>query len=49
MEIFDIDKIKLTPDSEMNEIRNECTLFCLNDSILYAFSGTSKLGYYKKI
>ena len=48
VEIFDIDKKKLTPDSEMNEIRNECTLFCLNDSILYAFSGTSKLGSYLK-
>ena len=32
----------------MNEIRNECTLFCLNDSILYAFSGTSKTGNYLK-
>ena len=48
VEIFDIDKKKLTPDSEMNEIRNECTLFCLNDSILYAFSGTSKTGNYLK-
>ena len=48
VEIFDIDKKKLTPDSEMNEIRNECTLFCLNDSILYAFSGTSITGNYLK-
>ena len=48
VEIFDIEKKKLTPDSEMNEIRNECTLFCLNDSILYAFSGTSKTGNYLK-
>ena len=48
VEIFDIDKKKLTPDSEMNEIRNECTLFCLNDSILYAFSGTAKTGNYLK-
>ena len=32
----------------MNEIRNECTLFCLNDSILYAFSGTAKTGNYLK-
>ena len=48
VEIFDIDKKKLSPDSEMNEIRNECTLFCLNDSILYAFSGMSKAGSYLK-
>ena len=48
VEIFDIEKKKLTTDSEMNEIRNECTLFCLNDSILYAFSGTSKTGNYLK-
>ena len=48
VEIFDIDKKIITPDSEMNEIRNECTLFCLNDSILYAFSGTSKMGNYLK-
>ena len=32
----------------MNEIRNECTLFCLNDSILFAFSGNSKTGNYLK-
>ena len=48
VEIFDIEKKKLTTDSEMNEIRNECTLVCLNDSILYAFSGTSKTGKYLK-
>ena len=48
VEIFDIDKKKVTPDSEMNEIRNECTLFCLNDSILYAFSGVAKNGNYLK-
>ena len=48
VEIFDIDKKNLSPDSEMNEIRNECTLFCLNDSILYAFSGSSKNGNYLK-
>ena len=48
VEIFDIEKKKLSPDSEMNEIRNECTLFCLNDSILYAFSGVAKNGNYLK-
>ena len=48
VELFDIEKQKLTPDSEMNEIRNECTLFCLNDSILYAVSGLSTNGNYVK-
>jgi hypothetical protein len=48
VELFDIEKQKLTPDSEMNEIRNECTLFCLNDSILYAVSGLSINGNYVK-
>ena len=48
VELFDIEKQKSTPDSEMNEIRNECTLFCLNDSILYAISGISPDGNYVK-
>ena len=48
VELFNIEKQKLTPDSEMNEIRNECTLFCLNDSILYAVSGLSIDGNYVK-
>ena len=48
VEIFNIEKQKLTPDSEMNEIRNECTLFCLDDSILFALSGISINGSYIK-
>ena len=48
VELFNIDKQELTPDSEMNEIRNECTLFCLNDSILFAISGISINGSYIK-
>ena len=48
VEIFNIEKQELTPDSEMNEVRNECTLFCLNDSILYALSGLSMNGSYIK-
>ena len=48
VELFNIEKQKLTPDSEMNEIRNECTLFCLDDSILFALSGISMNGTYIK-
>ena len=48
VEIFDLEKKIITSDSQTNEIRNECTLFCLNDSILYAFSGTSKNGNFLK-
>ena len=48
VELFDIEKQKLTPDSELNEIRNECTLFCLDDSILFALSGISINGSYIK-
>ena len=48
VELFNIEKQKLNSDSEMNEIRNECTLFCLNDSILYAFSGVGINGNYIK-
>ena len=48
VELFDLEREKLNPDSEMNEIRNECTLFCLNNSILYAFSGVCINGNYIK-
>ena len=48
VELFNIEKQKITVDSELNEIRNECTLFCLNDSILYAASGVSMSGNYVK-
>ena len=48
VELFDMEKQKVTPDSELNEIRNECTLFCLNDSILYAISGININGNYVK-
>ena len=48
VELFDIERGELNSDSEMNEIRNECTLFCLNDAILYAFSGVSINGNYIK-
>ena len=48
VELFDIERGEINSDSEMNEIRNECTLFCLNDAILYAFSGVSINGNYIK-
>jgi hypothetical protein len=48
VELFDIERQKVTLDSELNEIRNECTLFCLNDSILYAISGININGNYVK-
>ena len=48
VELFDVEKQKLTPDSELNEVRNECTLFCLDDSILFALSGISINGTYIK-
>ena len=44
VELFDIKKKELSIDSKMNEIRNECTLFVMNNSILYAFCGVSSSG-----
>ncbi len=44
VEIYDIDKKTISSDSEMREIRNECTLCCMNDSFLYAFSGSGQDG-----
>ena len=40
-ELFDIEKKSLIIDNKMNEIRNESTLFIMNNSILYAFCGIS--------
>ena len=40
-ELYDIEKNSIIIDSKMKEIRNECTLFVMNNSILYAFCGTS--------
>ena len=48
VEIYDTEKKTLQVDSEMKEIRNECTLFCMNDSILYAFGGSKDDGTYLK-
>ena len=40
-ELYDIEKKSIIIDSKMKEIRNECTLFVMNNSILYAFCGIS--------
>jgi hypothetical protein len=43
-ELYDIEKKTITVDNKMNELRNECTLFVMNNSILYAFCGISPEG-----
>ena len=48
VEIYDTEKKTLQVDSEMKEPRNECTLFCMNNSILYAFGGSKDDGTYLK-
>ena len=44
VELFDIKKGEISIDSKMNEIRNECTLIVMNNSILYTFCGISPDG-----
>ena len=39
VELYNIDEKKLTEDSELNEIRCECTLCLVNNTYLYAFYG----------
>ena len=39
VEIYDIELNYLFKDSELNEIRNECTLCMVNNTYLYAFCG----------
>ena len=39
VELYDIEQKKLTKDSELNEIRCECTLCLVNNMYLYAFCG----------
>ena len=43
-ELYDIKKKEIIIDSKMKEIRNECTLFVMNNSVLYAFCGISPEG-----
>ena len=44
VELYDIDKKSIIIDSKMNEIRNESTLFIMNNSMLYSFCGLSSDG-----
>ena len=44
VEIYDTKKKEIKSDSQMKEIRNECTLFVMNNSVLYAFCGISPDG-----
>ena len=46
VELYDIKKNEIKIDSKMNEIRNESTLFVMNNSILYAFCGMSPEGIF---
>ena len=46
VELYDVKKKEINFDSRMNEIRNECTLFIMNNSILYAFCGMSPEGIF---
>ena len=39
VELYDIEKNILSKDSELNEMRSECTLCLVNDIYLYAFCG----------
>ena len=45
-ELYDIEKNSIIIDSKMNEIRNESTLFVMNNSILYSFCGISPEGQF---
>ena len=44
VELYDIEKNSIEMDSKMNETRNECTLFIMNNTTLYAFCGVSPDG-----
>ena len=44
VELFDVKKKEITIDSKMKEIRNESTLFVMNNSVLYSFCGISPEG-----
>ena len=39
VELYDIDKNEISKDSELNEMRCECTLCLINNRYLYAFCG----------
>mgnify|MGYP003571391981 CR=1 FL=1 len=44
VELYNIEKNSIEIDSKMNETRNECTLFIMNNTTLYAFCGVSPDG-----
>ena len=44
VELYDVKKKEISFDSKMKEIRNESTLFVMNNSVLYAFCGISPEG-----
>ena len=44
VELYDVKKKEITIDSKLKEIRNESTLFIMNNSVLYAFCGMSPEG-----
>jgi len=44
VELYDLKKKEISIDSQMKEIRNETTLFVMNNSVLYAFCGISPDG-----
>ena len=39
VELYDMDKNQISKDSELNKVRNECTLCVVNNRYLYAFFG----------
>ena len=39
VEVYDIEKKMINHDSDLNEKRGECSLCCINNSVLYAFCG----------
>jgi len=44
VELYNIEKNSIEIDNKTNEIRNECTLFIMNNTTLYAFCGVSPDG-----
>ena len=44
VELYDLKKKEISIDSQTKEIRNESTLFVMNNSVLYAFCGMSPDG-----
>ncbi len=48
MELYDVKKKEISFDSKMNEMRNESTLFVMNNTFLYAFCGISPDGSFLK-